>query len=172
MSATTRVTRRRGPLTALEGPEAALAIGDAAARHVRLTPGGLAPWLGDSPGGFMPWDAVRLLTVQPPTTLWPHPAIGDSVGPLLEGLLSGGGSFVEGAETPTFPVRVGTAGADIEWGVTQHYLSGYRRAEARATTRLAEYLTDRPEARVLLARPAELLDRIATLVRVRRPLIE
>ncbi|WP_347977058.1 hypothetical protein [Microbacterium sp. ProA8] len=169
MPATTRVTRRRGPLTALEGVEPALAIGDAAARHVRLTPDGLAPWLGESPAGFVPWGEVRLLVVEPPTTWWPHPVIGDSVGPLLEGLLSGGGSFVEGTETPTFPVRVATDGGGTEWGVTQHYLSGYRRAEARATTRLAEYLTDRPEARLLLARPAELLDRIATLIRVRPP---
>jgi hypothetical protein len=172
MPATTRITRRRGPLTALEGTEPALAIGDAAARHVRLTPDGLAPWLGESPAGFVPWREVRLLVVEPPTTWWPHPMIGDSVGPLLEGLLSGGGSFVEGTETPTFPVRVATDGGGTEWGVTQHYLSGYRRAEARATTRLAEYLTDRPEARLLLARPAELLDRIATLIRVRPPIAE
>ena len=172
MPAAMRVTRRRGPLTALEGAEPALAIGDAAARHVRLTPDGLALWLGDSPAGFIPWRDVRLLVVEPPTTRWPHPMIGDAVGPLLEGLLSGGGSFVEGTETPTFAVRVTTDGDVIQWGVTQHHLSGYRRAEARATTRLAEYLIDRPDARVLLARPAELLDRIATLVRVRPPIAE
>jgi len=167
-----RVTRRQGPLTALEGEESALAIGDVAARHVRLTPEGLTAFLADSSAAYVPWAQVRALVVEPPTTWWPYPALGDSIAPLLEGLLGGGASFAEPTETPTFPVRITTDSGDIEWGVTPHHLSGYRRADARATTRLAEYLVDRPEARVLLSRPAELLDRISALVRVRPPIAE
>ena len=165
----TRATRRRGPLTALEGDDPAVAIGDVTARHVRLTPAGLAPWLGNSPAGFVPWVAVRAITVEPPTTRWPHPAIGDSVGPLLDGLLGGGVSMVEPGETPTFPVRVRTEADDLEWRVTQHYLSGYLRREARATTELVAFLADRAEARVLLGRPADLLDRVSALLRSRPP---
>lgn len=167
---TARVARRQGPLTALEGDEPALAIGDVAVRSVRLTTEGIARYLGDARAESVPWTRVRALSVQPPRTWWPHPAIGDSIGPILEGLLGGG--LGEPGETPTFPVVVETTDGDrLEWRATQHYLSGYRRSDARAATRLAEYLVERADARVLLARPAELIDRIAALVR-RRPIIE
>jgi len=163
---TARAARRQGPLTALEGAEPALAIGDVAVRHVRLTPDGLAPYLADAHGGFVPWSAVRTLAVEPPSTWWPSPALGDSIGPLLEGVLGGGFSDME--QTPTFPVGiVTTAGDRLEWHATQHYLSGYRRSDARAATRLAEYLVAHPEARVLLGRPTELLERISLLLRGR-----
>ncbi|GAA5196243.1 hypothetical protein [Microbacterium jejuense] len=169
---TTRATRRLGLLTALEGEAPALAIGDAAARHVRLTTAGLAPHLADSPAGFVPWTRVRALTVDAPTTWWPHPAIGDSIGPVLEGLLGGGGGVLDANETPTFAVGVTTDdGESVEWRATQHYLSGYRRGDARAALRLGEYLVAHPESRVLLARPAELLDRVSALVR-RGPIIQ
>lgn len=168
---TARATRRQGPLTALEGSAPALAIGDVAVRNLRLTTDGIARHLGDAQAAFMPWTRVRSVIVQPPTTRWPHPAIGDSIGPILEGLL-GGGVLTEGERTPTFPVVIETIDGDrIEWAATQHYLSGYRRADARAATRLAEYLVAHPDARVLLAQPAELLDRIALLLR-RPPIAE
>jgi hypothetical protein len=168
----TRATRRRGPLTALDGAAPALAIGDTAVRHVRLTQDGLSVWLGDATGDFVPWTSVQAVVVEPPTTWWPHPAVGDSVGPILEGLL-GGGTSETLETTPTFPVRVAAEGRDIlEWRVTQHYLSGYRPRDARATTRLVDYLLDRPDSRVLLSRPTELLDRVAALIRVRPRIAE
>jgi len=168
---TTRATRRLGLLTALEGDAASLAVGDAAARHVRLTTAGLAPHLAEAPTGFVPWTRVRSLAIEAPTTWWPYPALGDSIGPILEGLL-GGGSMLDASETPTFAVRLTTEDGDrVEWRATQHYLSGYRRGDARAALRLGEYLVARPESRLLLARPAELLDRVSTLVR-RGPIAE
>jgi hypothetical protein len=168
---TTRATRRLGVLTALEGEAPAVAVGDAAVRHVRLTVEGLAPHLADAPTGFVPWGQVRNLSIEAPTTWWPYPALGDSIGPILEGLL-GGGSMPDAAGTPTFAVRLTSAEGDrVEWRATQHYLSGYRRGDARAALRLGEYLVARPESRVLLSRPAELLDRVSTLVR-RGPIAE
>jgi len=169
---TMRVTRRLGLLTALEGDRAALAVGDAAARHVRLTTEGLAPHLADAPAGFVPWTRVHGLAIEAPTTWWPYPALGDTVGPILEGLLGGGGSMLDASETPTFAVRLTTADGDrVEWRATQHHLSGYRRGDARAALRLGEYLVAHPESRLLLARPAELLDRVSALVR-RGPIAE
>ena len=167
-----RATRRRGPLTAIEGATPALAIGDAAVRHVRLTPDGVGLWLGETARELVPWSGVEAIVVEPPTTWWPHPAVGDSVGPILEGLL-GGGAAETLETTPTFPVRIAAVGRDIqEWPITQHYLSGYRPRDARATTRLVDYLVEQPEARVLLARPAELLERVSALVRARPRITE
>ncbi|MDW4572149.1 hypothetical protein R8Z57_05075 [Microbacterium sp. M3] len=164
---TVRATRRRGPMTALEGDAPALAIGDTAVRHVRLTPDGLTRWLGDRHGEIVRWDGVRAVTLEPSTTRWLHPAMVDWAGPMLEGLL-GGGLTDHPEAAPTFPVRIaGNDGAVVEWNVTQHYLSGYRPREVRATASLLEYLVARAEARVLLNRPAELLDRISALVRTR-----
>ena len=161
----TRATRRRGPLTALEGAEPAVAIGDAAARHVRLTPEGLARHVGEPQYQFVPWAQVHAVTVEPPATWWPYPALADTAAALLGGAI-GGVELGEAGETPTFAVVIMTIdGERLEWRATQHYLSGYRRADAQATTRLVEYLTARGEARLLLARPAELLDRIAALTR-------
>jgi hypothetical protein len=163
---TTRATRRRGPLTALEGAEPAVAIGDAAARHVRLTPDGLARHIGDSPSQFVPWSQVHAVTVTPPASWWPYPVISDMAAALLGGV-AGGLEAGEAAETPTFLVVITTiAGDRLDWRATQHYLSGYRRGDAQATTRLLEYLSARGEARLLLARPAELIDRIAALTRI------
>ncbi|MFC8680430.1 hypothetical protein ACFT30_02840 [Microbacterium ureisolvens] len=168
--ATVRATRRRGPMTALEGDAPALAIGDTAVRHIRLTADGLTLWLGDRTGPLIPWDGVRAVTLEPQTTRWVHPVIADSVGPLLDGLL-GGGLTDKPESAPTFPVRIAANdGGLVVWDVTQHYLSGYRPREVRATQGLLEYLVARTEARVLLGRPTELLDRISALVRV-RPII-
>jgi hypothetical protein len=161
-----RITRRRGPLSALEGATAAaLAIGDAAARHVRLTPDGLARHIGPTASEFVPWSRVHTVTVDPPSTWFPYPALGDTAAALLGGAL-GGMELSEAAETPTFLVRIATIdGERDEWRATQHHLSGYRRADAQATARLVEYLAARGEARVLLGRPGELIDRIAALTR-------
>lgn len=165
-----RVTRRRGPLSALYGEEASLAIGDATARHVRLTVAGIGLWLDSVPRDFVAWTDVRGLAVAPPITRWPHPAIGDSIGPVLDGLIGGGGSIVEPVETPTFPVRVLLGDSEVEWSVTQHHLSGYRRGDAQAAVRLIEYIDARPDARVLLSQPSELLDRVAAILRARPPI--
>ena len=163
---TTRAVRRRGPLTALAGAEPALAIGDAAARHVRLTPEGLARHIGDARSQFLPWAQVHSVTAAPPATWWPYPAISDMLAALLGGV-AGGLETGEAAETPTFLVVITTIDGDrLEWRATQHYLSGYRRGDAQATTRLVEYLSARGEARLLLARPAELIDRISALTRI------
>jgi hypothetical protein len=163
---TVRITRRRGPLSALEGATASLAIGDAAARHVRLTPEGLARHIGPTVAEFVPWAQVHAVTVEPPSTWFPYPALGDTAAALLGGAF-GGIDMGEAAETPTFTVRIATIdGEQREWRATQHYLSGYRRADAQATSRLVEYLAARGEARVLLARPAELIDRISALTRI------
>lgn len=157
-------------MTALEGEAPALAIGDTAVRHIRLTSDGLTLWLGERTGPFIPWEGVRAVILEPQTTRWLHPAIADSVGPLLDGLL-GGGLTEQPEAAPTFPVRVAANDGGVEvWNVTQHYLSGYRPREVRATAALLEYLVARAEARVLLGRPAELLDRVSALVRV-RPII-
>ncbi|MEV4686346.1 hypothetical protein [Microbacterium sp. LWH3-1.2] len=162
---TARVTRRRGPLSALEGPSPAIAIGDVAARHVRLMPDGLARHIGERASEFVMWAQVHTVTVDPPSTRFPYPALGDTAVALLGGSL-GGLEMGETAETPTFVVAVATLdGERREWRATQHYLSGYRRADAQATTRLVEYLVARGEARLLLGRPAELLDRVAALLR-------
>lgn len=163
---TTRATRRRGPLTALEGDEPAVAIGDTAARHVRLSPDGLSRHVGDPRSQFVPWTQVHSVTVDPPATWWPYPAVSDMAAALLGGV-AGGLETGEAAETPTFLVVITTLdGQRLEWRATQHYLSGYRRGDAQATTRLVEYLTARGEARLLLARPAELIDRISALTRI------
>jgi|GEM_PF-2291488 len=163
---TTRVTRRRGPLTALEGTEPAVAVGDASARHVRLTPEGLARHVGEPRSQFVPWARVHTVTVTPPASWWPYPAISDLAAALLGGV-AGGLEVGEAAETPTFTVTITTTdGERLEWRATQHYLSGYRRPDAQATTRLMEYLAARGEARMLLARPAELIDRISALTRI------
>ena len=163
---TTRATRRRGPLTALEGDEPAVAIGDALARHVRLTPEGLSRYIGDSRSTFVPWTQVHTVTVAPPASWWPYPVVSDMAAALLGGV-AGGLEVGDAAETPAFLVVITTLdGERLEWRATQHHLSGYRRGDAQATTRLVEYLTARGEARLLLARPAELLDRISALTRI------
>ncbi len=162
---TTRATRRRGPLTALEGAEPAVAIGDAAARHVRLSPEGIARHVGETRSAFVSWAQVESVRAQPPATWWPYPAISDMAASLLGGL-AGGLDLGEENETPTFVVAITTIDGDrLEWRATQHYLSGYRRGDAQATTRLVEYLGARGEARLLLARPRELVDRISALTR-------
>ncbi len=160
-------SRRVGVLTALDdelGP--AIALGDVAARHVRLRPDGLQPALGAAPSGFVPWTEVRAITAKVPTTWWPHPALGDTVVPLVEGIF--GGSTGDIAETPTFPVRLTTTdGAHLEWAATPHYLSGYRRRDAEMASRFLDHLVARSDARVLLARPDDLLARLSDIVRRR-----
>jgi len=157
-------SRRVGVLTALdEGDGAAVALGDAAARHVRLRSDGLQAALGDAPSGFVPWTRVSAIAADVPTTWWPYPAMGDAVVPLLEGIF--GGATGDIAETPTFSVRVTTTdGARLDWVATPHYRSGYRRRDAAAATRLLEHLLARPDARVLLARPDDLLARLGEIL--------
>ena len=163
---TTRATRRRGPLTALEGAEPSVAIGDTAARHVRLSPEGLSRHIGEPRLQFVPWTRVHAVTADPPGSWWPYPAVTDMAAALLGGV-AGGLEAGDAAETPTFVVVITTLeGERLEWRATQHHLSGYRRGDAQATTRLVEYLTARGEARMLLARPAELIDRISALTRI------
>lgn len=161
----TSVARRVGVLTALDDTDGpALALGDAAARHVRLRPDGLQPALGDAPAGFVPWGQVRAVVADVPATWWPHPAVGDTLVPLIEGIF--GGSSGEISETPTFPVRVTTDdGAVVEWRATPHYLSGYRRRDAALARRLVDHLVAAPEARVQLARPDDLLARLGEILR-------
>lgn len=161
------MTRREGLLTALEGDLPALAIGDTAVRHIRLEAHGVTYALGDSPTSFTPWADVRRIVIEPSTTWFPNPAIADSVMPVLEGLLGGGGGV---EEAPTFPVRITSAGGEKrEWRVTSHYIAGYRRRDAQAATRFVDYLVEHPHARVLLANPAELLDRFAAIARAAPP---
>lgn len=156
-------SHRVGPLTAIAGSDPALAVGDPAVRHVRLTPRGIAPYLADAPSGFVPWAEIDELQLRVPTTWFPSPALADSIGPLLNGLLTG---FLVGAaehptETPTFDVHITTTdGGLLEWPVTPHYIAGYRRADAATATRLSEHLVTHPEARILLAQPVALLERL------------
>lgn len=159
--------RRHGPLTALEGGRPALALGDVAARHARLSAHGVARHLGESAVAEVPWSDVIAVEAVLTTTRWPHPAIPDVVIPVIIGLLGDGGSASEAS-----PLRLdlATTGGGESWTLESHYVSGYRRADARATTRLLEHLTAVPESRVLLANPGELLDRISTLLRPRRPI--
>jgi len=158
------VTRRVGPLAAVEGEQPALAVGDVDVHHVRLSVAGLTPHLAEAPAGFVPWADVREIRLEVPTTWWPHPALGDTVVPMIEGLL--GGSDMTVAETPTFPVHVRTAdGAQLEWPATTHYLSGYRRKDAAMSARLLDHLVAHPGTRVLLAQPVALLDRLAHVPR-------
>ncbi|WP_431804477.1 hypothetical protein [Microbacterium sp. bgisy203] len=160
----TRALRREGLLTALDADEPGLAIGDAAARHVRLTTRGATAYVGDDPGAFAPWSQIRAIVIDPPTTWAPNPALVDSIGPIVEGLFGGIGGIVE--ETPTFEVRVeGIDGEPRVWRATLHYLSGYRKKDARFASRLIDALVGRPETRALLAHPAELLDRLGKVVR-------
>lgn len=163
----TSVARRVGVLTALDDTDGpALALGDAAARHVRLRPDGLQPALGDAPAGFVPWGQVRAVVADVPATWWPHPAVGDTLVPLIEGIF--GGSSGDIAETPTFPVRVTTDdGAVLEWRATAHYLSGYRRRDAALAARLVDHVVAVPYARVRLARPDDLLSRLGEILRPR-----
>lgn len=166
----TEIARRRGPLTALVGAAPALGLGDVAARHVRFTATGAETRVGAAERGLIPWQEVRTVVFDPPTTWWPHPAIGDAVVPLVGGLLGETTSPLLGAdgtaqETPTFAVRIATHGGDREWQATLHHLSGYRRKDVAVARSLVEYLVTHPEARVLLAHPAELLDRVDSLVK-------
>lgn len=160
--------RREGLLTAVEGDLPALAVGDAAARHVRLEAHGITYVLHGSPSAFIPWADVRRIVVEPQTTWFPNPGLADSVMPVIEGLL--GGIDAAGEETPTFPVRITSAtGETREWRATTHYLAGYRKRDAQAAARLIDYLVERPAARVLLGSPVELLDRFAVIARTPPP---
>lgn len=162
--------RRIGVLTALDGADGpAVAVGDPAAHHVRLRPDGLQSVLGSGAAGAsvpaapVPWDRVRSVAVDLPTTWWPHPAITDTVVPVIEGILGGSSGGI--TETPTFPVRVAVDdGSLIEWRATPHYLSGYRRRDAALARRFVEHLVARPDARVLLARPDDLLARLGEIL--------
>lgn len=165
-----RATRREGLLTALEGDLSALAVGDAAVRHVRLETHGLTSALGDSPSAFIPWADVRRIVVEPETTWFPHPGLADTIMPVFEGLMGGGGGV---EETPTFPVRITSAGGETrEWRATTHYLAGYRKRDVLAAARLIDYLVEHPAARVLLGSPSELLDRFAAIQRAAPPGID
>lgn len=158
--------RQEGPLVALDAEEPALALGDAAARHVRLSARGLTAFRGGVPGAFVPWRQVRALSSEIPTTRWPNPAVADWIVPVVEGFLGGVG---EVAETPTFPVHIVTTQGDMhEWPATVHYLAGYRRRDAAAANRLIDHLLAQPPSRALLAHPADLLDRLGRVLRFDR----
>lgn len=151
--------RRVGPLSAVSAPEPALALGDTAVHHVRLGTLGVTLHGGDAPSSFVPWAGIREIQADTPTTWWPHPGVGDTVVAIIEGLL--GGSASEASETPTFAVRVLIAdGETLEWRATTHYLSGYRRRDAALAAGLLDHLVSRADARVLLARPTALLERV------------
>lgn len=153
---------RLGPLAAAPGDEPALALGDVAVHHLRFTPDGVVPHLADAPAGFVPWADIREITLDIPTTWWPDPRLGDTVVPLVVGLLGGG--IDEASAPPTFAARVGfVEGGDLDYRVTPHYLSGYRKKDAGVAARVVRLLVDRPEVRVLLADPTALLDRLARL---------
>lgn len=140
-------------------------------RHVRLTIGGLAPHLAAAPSGFVPWGEVRSIELDPPTTWWPSPVLGDAIGPLVEGLLGGGtmvGADGSVAETPTFAVRLTTSeGTAYDWPATVHHLSGYRKKDADLAVRAVDHFITHPASRALLARPAELIDRLGEMQRGR-----
>lgn len=156
----TRPRRRTGALSAVGGTEPALALGDVAARHVRMTVTGVQPFLGDAPSGFVPWAQVRSIEFAPPTTGWISPVVVDTVAPLLVGIF-GGGAAADVEETPVFTVRVVGADDAWEWPATLHHLSGYRRRDADTARRVIDRLVDSADARALLRRPTDLLERIA-----------
>lgn len=159
-------TRREGPLTAIEGMTPALAIGDVAAFHVRLSLTDVSRYLGNAMQSSMRWSTVATLAADIPTTRWLHPMVGDTVMPILEGLLGGG----DLREVETFPLRITTTeGAAIEWRVSPHYVSGYLRSDVHTTGELLDYLVATPEARILLGRPTTLLDRVSAILRAAPP---
>lgn len=153
---------RLGPLSVVDGAEPALALGDVAVRHLRFTPVGVIPHLAAAPIGFVPWTNVIGIELDIPTAWFPHPGFADTVVPLVVALLGGGPE--EPSETPTFSARLGAVeGGDLEYRITPHYLSGYRKKDAAIAARVVNLLADRPEVRGLLADPTALLARLAYL---------
>jgi hypothetical protein len=153
--------RRLGPLTAVPAP-AALAVGDVAARSVRLTSTAVERWSAAEKRDEVPWAEVAELAVDLPVTLSPSPTIGDTVVPVILGIFGD-------AHTPT-PERawvtvVDRDGRQRRWEIDGHHVSGYRRRHVRSATALTARLLEDPSARVLLAMPGELLARIDDLAR-------
>lgn len=156
------MTSRHGPLTALGGRAPALAVGDIQLRHLRLTAAGVAWHAGERRLEFVPWIDVEGLAVDVPHTWGPHPAVSDWTRSIIETALGGGGEFRE--PEPYF-ARVALGGVEELWEVDRHYLSGYRRRDARTAARLVEHLGAASSSRALLAQPDEIITRITTILR-------
>ena len=60
---------------------------------------------------------------------------------------------------------VTTSGESLTWGLSPHYLSGYRRKDARIVVLLVEHLVEHPGSRGLLAHPDELIGRVSAILR-------
>lgn len=143
------VTSRLGPLTSLTD---ALAVGDPHARHLRLTPAGIAFFRGDDEQETFEWSEIAEIRVSAPFTLWPHPRLGDTLGAILLGY----------PDIEPFPVMLTLSdGSDVDDEIDGHHLRGYRRSHTRTLTRLLEHLMGSPASRSLLARPSEVLTRLA-----------
>lgn len=157
------MTSRHGPLTALEGTAPALAVGDVLVRHLRLTPAGVAWHAGDVRREFVPWVDVDRLSVDVPKTWMPHPLVSDWTRSIIETALGGGADY---HHVEPYFARVAIRGGDEElWEVDRHYVSGYRRRDARAAARLVDHLGTEPSSRALLAQPSEIIARISTVLR-------
>ncbi|RLK46673.1 hypothetical protein [Microbacterium telephonicum] len=159
---------RLGPLTAVAAAGAgvpAVAIGDVAVRHVRLTTGGVELWDGTHAQEAVVWDEVVELRTDLPTTILPSPRLADSVGPVLLGILGGG--YVSEPNRAAVTVRTRSAG-DREWEIDGHHVTGYRRRDAAVAVRLAQRLVDDAPSRALLAVPDELIARIGVRIHPRR----
>ncbi len=161
----TSVARRVGVLTALDDTDGRPSPSGMLPRVTSAcAPTACSPRSGTPPPASYPGGRCAPVVADVPATWWPHPAVGDTLVPLIEGIF--GGSSGEISETPTFPVRVTTDdGTVVEWRATPHYLSGYRRRDAALARRLVDHLVAAPEARVLLARPDDLLARLGEILR-------
>ncbi|MCT9819698.1 hypothetical protein N3K63_05285 [Microbacterium sp. W1N] len=143
----------------------AVAIGDVAVRHVRLTTSGVELWQGAEPHEAVAWGEVADVELDLPTTRLPSPLLADSIGPVLLGVL--GDAYTAEPNPVTARVVTRSAGAQ-EWELDGHHVTGYRRRDAELTERLVARLVAEPDARVLLAVPGELLARLGTVARPRR----
>lgn len=157
------MNRRHGALTALGGTAPALAVGDVQIRHLRFTPAGVAWHRGETRLLFVPWADVEAIAIDPPKTRWPHPSARDWTMSFLAVALGGAG---EPSEPEPYFARMTQRDGDEElWEVDRHYISGYRRRDAHAASRLVEYVSTSPTSRALLAQPDEILDRISVILR-------
>lgn len=159
---------RLGPLTAVAAACSgipAVAIGDVAVRHVRLTTGGVELWDGTRAQEAVVWAEVAELRPDLPTTILPSPRLADSVGPVLLGLLGDG--YVSEPSRAAITVRTRSAG-EREWEIDGHHVTGYRKRDAELAGRLAQRLVDDAASRALLAVPDELIARIGVRIHPRR----
>lgn len=140
---------RLGPLVPLDG---ALGVGDVTARHLQLTPAGLAFYQGENRQEEFTWENIAAVKAAAPFTYWPHPRLGDTLGSILWGY-----PMIE-----EFPVRITLAdGTEIDEEIDGHHIRGYRRAHTRILDRLIEHLMSSPASRALLTSPEAVLARIS-----------